>query len=95
MDALIGPDTVNTMPDQTIAAARDHATASRSIEHEPEAAHELLDQLRRLGVPFDQIVEHELVDEGVAAFANSFDSLIQTIAEKAEAITGREAAAAR
>ncbi len=87
VDELIGPDTVNTMPDATIEAARDHATVARTVDQDVEGAHALLEQLKELGVDFDDIVGRELVEEGVASFAKSFDSMIETIGEKAGAVT--------
>src|SRR4051812_14446956 len=87
VDELIGPDTVNTMPDATIEAARDHATAARTIDKDVAGAHALLDELREIGVDVDHIVKVELVDEGVASFAKSFDSMIESIGEKAAAVT--------
>jgi transaldolase len=83
VDELIGPDTVNTMPDATIAAARDHATAARTVDAGVEEAHEVLRRVREAGVDFDDIVSRQLVDEGVRSFSDSFDSLIRTIGEKA------------
>src|SRR5919112_1723384 len=71
VDELIGPDTVNTMPDATVEAARDHATVARTVDRDVEAAHALIQQLRELGVDFDDIVGRELVEEGVASFAKS------------------------
>jgi transaldolase len=88
VDELIGPHTVNTMPDQTIEAARDHATAARTIDADVEGAQRLLDELAKAGVDFSHIVLHELVDEGVKAFAESYDSLIDTIAKKARSLAG-------
>ncbi|MGI8921895.1 MAG: transaldolase [Solirubrobacteraceae bacterium] len=82
VDELIGPDTVNTMPDATIAAARDHATPARTIDRDVEGAHALLAQLRDVGVDVEDIVMRQLVEEGVEAFAKAFDGLIDTIASK-------------
>ena len=79
VDNLIGPETVNTMPDATLAAARDHATPARTVDQDVDAAHALVDELRQIGVPFDRIVEEELTGEGLASFAKSFDSLIETV----------------
>src|SRR4051794_12841528 len=86
VDELIGPDTVNTMPDQTIEAARDHAKVARTVDQDLEGAHKLMDELREIGVDVDHIVNVELVEEGVASFAKSFDSLMESIAEKARAV---------
>ena len=84
VDELIGPDTVNTMPDNTIEASRDHATAARTVDKDVEGARKFIEELREAGVPFDEIVQVRLVEQGVASFAKSFDSLIDTIAEKAK-----------
>jgi transaldolase len=87
VDELIGPDTVNTMPDATVEAARDHATVARTVDKDVAGAHKLMDELREAGVDVDDIVKRQLVEEGVASFAKSFDSLIDSIAEKAGAVT--------
>jgi len=86
VDELIGPDTVNTMPDATVEAARDHATAARTIDRDVEGAHKLLDDLREAGVDFDHIVGVELVEEGVASFTKSFNDMISSIEDKARAV---------
>jgi transaldolase len=87
VDELIGPDTVNTMPDATIDAARDHATAARTVDKDVEEAHRVIERVREAGVDFDDIVARQLVDEGVKSFAKSFDSLIATIGEKAASLS--------
>ena len=74
VDELIGPHTVNTMPDATIEAARDHATAERTIDRNVEAAEALMREVRDAGVDVDDIVDRQLVDEGVKAFADSYES---------------------
>src|SRR3954452_24746197 len=86
VDELIGPHTVNTMPDATIEAARDHAHVARTVDKDVEGAHKLMDELREIGIDVDHIVKVELVEEGVASFAKSFDSMIESIAEKARAV---------
>jgi transaldolase len=83
VDNLIGPHTVNTMPDQTIAAARDHATAKRTIDADVAGAHKVIEEVKAAGVDFEKIVMEELVDEGVKSFSDSYDDLIQTIKDKA------------
>ena len=79
VDELIGPDTVNTMPDKTIDAARDHAAVQGSINRDVEQAWVVLEQIRNAGVDTDELTLRQLVDEGVKAFADSFQSLIDTI----------------
>jgi transaldolase len=83
VDELIGPDTVNTMPDATIEAARDHAKPEPTVDRDVEAAHELIRELESIGVDLDDILLRQLVDEGVKAFADSYDSLLQTLQRKA------------
>jgi transaldolase len=86
VDTLIGPDTVNTMPEATIDATRDHGVAARTIDKNVDRAEAHMAELARIGVDLDQILVHELVDEGVESFQKSFDSLIDTIDEKARAL---------
>jgi transaldolase len=87
VDELIGPDTVNTMPDATIDASRDHATPARTVDAGVDEAHRVIERVREAGVDFDDIVARQLVDEGVKSFADSFDSLIATIGEKAASLS--------
>ena len=87
VDELIGPDTVNTMPDETLAAARDHATPARTVDRDVEGAHETMQAVRDAGVDVEQIVERQLVDEGVAAFAAAYDSLLGPLGQKATELT--------
>jgi len=91
VDELIGPDTVNTMPDATIEASRDHATAARTVDRDVDAAEALIRELREIGVDFDDIVSRQLVDEGVESFSKSYESLLETLERKA----GELSAAAR
>jgi transaldolase len=83
VDELIGPDTVNTMPDKTIEAARDHATPARTVDKDVEQAHKLIEDVKAAGVDFERIVMEELVDEGVKSFSDSYDSLLESIESKA------------
>jgi transaldolase len=83
VDELIGPDTVSTMPDQTIEAARDHATPTRTVDQHADQAHKLIEEVKAAGVDFDMIVLEELVDEGVKSFTDSYESLLDAIKDKA------------
>jgi transaldolase len=83
VDELIGPDTVNTMPDATIEAARDHAKPERRVDRDIDAARDLIRELESIGVDLDDILLRQLVDEGVKAFADSYDSLLETLERKA------------
>jgi transaldolase len=85
VDTLIGPDTVNTMPDATIEAFLDHGTPARTVDADPAAAQAVFDRLARLGVDMGD-VSRTLEDEGVAAFVKSYDELLQTLHDKANAL---------
>jgi len=83
IDALIGPDTVNTVPDGTLVAFEDHGTVARTIDADPGAAKAVLAAVEAAGVDLDD-VGRRLEDEGVAAFEKSFDELLGTLGAKAE-----------
>jgi transaldolase/glucose-6-phosphate isomerase len=83
VDALIGPDTVNTVPPATVNAFRDHGTVALTLEAGIEEANTQLARLAGLGVDLEAITQ-KLQDDGVAAFAKSFESLVASIAVKRE-----------
>jgi transaldolase len=82
VDELIGPDTVNTMPEDTIEAFLDHGTVARTVDADPDAARRTLDALAEVGVDLDAVAV-TLEDQGVAAFAKAFDELIAALDTKA------------
>jgi transaldolase len=87
VDTLIGPDTVNTMPEATLDAFEDHGTMARTVDADAEAAQRTLDAIVAAGVDIDE-VSRVLEDQGVATFAKSFDELISALEAKAEARRG-------
>ncbi len=80
VEELAGPDTVNTMPEATLEAARDHATVEDRLSGTAEEARAQLDRLAEDGVDFDQVTK-ELETEGVEAFVASFNAAVATVAE--------------
>ncbi|MGO8826922.1 MAG: transaldolase [Acidimicrobiales bacterium] len=82
VDDLIGPSSVNTMPEPTLRAFEDHGTLQRTIDADPDAAQAVLAQLGETGIDMED-VEQTLEDEGVHAFAKSFDELLQSLTDKA------------
>jgi len=84
-EELIGPDTVDTMPLETIENFRDHGRVRLSIEDNLEEAHQVFDALEKIGIHYDQVTQ-QLQDEGVQKFADSFHALFEGIAEKRKAI---------
>jgi transaldolase len=86
VDTLIGPDTVNTMPAQTIDAVLDHATIARTVDADPAGAASRLAGLADAGIDFGD-VSATLEDEGVHSFAKSFDDLLQALTDKASSLS--------
>ena len=82
VDSLIGPATVNTMPEQTLRDFEDHGTLKRTADADPDAAANALAQLADAGIDMLD-VEQTLENEGVASFAKSFDELLQSLTDKA------------
>ncbi len=90
-EELVGPDTVDTMPLETIENFRDHGKARNSIEDNIAQAHTDLDALEQVGIHYDQVTQ-QLQDEGVQKFADSFHQLFQGIESKKKAIEGKQVA---
>ncbi|MHB1444051.1 MAG: transaldolase [Acidimicrobiales bacterium] len=82
VDGLIGPDTVNTMPDATVEAFLDHGTVGRTVDADVDAARADLERAEGLGLDMAD-VSKVLEEEGVAAFTKSFDELMQRLHDKA------------
>ncbi len=81
VDALIGPETVNTLPPATLTAFRDHGRPAARLEEGPEEAHLVFEHLEKIAINIDGIMA-QLLDDGVAAFAGSFNQLMEGIARK-------------
>jgi transaldolase len=80
-EELIGPDTVNTMPRETIEAFQDHGKVEDTIEKDVDGARKLLEDLKEAGVDYDDVVE-VLEKEGVEKFAKSFKELFSDVEDK-------------
>jgi transaldolase len=81
VEELIGPQTVNTMPAETIAAFQDHGQVADTLEQGLDEARQLLDELERVGVDYDDVTE-TLEKEGVQKFADSFEELLDGVRAK-------------
>jgi len=81
VDKLIGPDTVDTMPEETIVAFQEHGTVQLTLEKGLTKARRLLDELAAAGVDYDDVTD-TLEEEGVQKFADSFDELLDGIRAK-------------
>lgn len=86
VDNLIGPDTVNTLPEATLEAFEEHGTVARTIDAGVDDAAAALGALAEVGVDLAAVAE-VLEAEGVAAFAKSFDELLETLAGRATELT--------
>ncbi len=86
VDGLIGPDTVNTLPEDTIAAFEDHGTLARTVDDGADAAQSVMDELVAVGIDLDD-VGRTLETEGVDKFSASFTQLLGSLETKAQALT--------
>ncbi|MBA3890524.1 MAG: transaldolase [Gemmatimonadaceae bacterium] len=91
VEELIGPDTVNTMPPQTLEAFRDHGETRRSVDEDVDDAEQFLRDLEAAGIPMRGVTD-QLLGEGLASFGKSFDTLIAGLEAKSREL-GRAAAA--
>src|SRR5271165_3862532 len=85
VDGLIGPDTIDTMPEATIAAYQDHGRPELRLQEGVEDARATLEELRRAGIDYDDLTE-TLEREGVEKFASSFEELMSSLAAKRESL---------
>ncbi len=84
VDALVGADTVDTMPPQTLAAYKDHGHPERRLEQNLDEAERVIAALAEAGISMDAVTR-QLEVEGVASFAASFQSLITVVGARREA----------
>ena len=85
IEGLIGPETVNTMPEETMRAFQDHGRVEETLTKEVDAARKLLDDLAAAGIDYDDVVA-TLEQEGVQKFSDSFEELLEGIREKRGAL---------
>ncbi len=86
VEELIGPETVDTMPEETIRAFQDHGEVrGDTVEKAVKKAHALLDELAEVGVDYDDVTE-TLEVEGVQKFADSFAELLDGVTRKRDLV---------
>ncbi|MDB5134928.1 MAG: tal [Mucilaginibacter sp.] len=81
VEALIGADTVDTVPLETIEAFRDHGIAENTLEQGLDKATEVLNKLKSAGIDIDQVTQ-QLEDEGIEKFNKPFEKLLQAIEDQ-------------
>ena len=89
LEALIGPDTVNTAPLETLDAYRDHGKPKARLEQGVRKARWVLERLPELGISIDDVTL-QLEDEGVEKFDKPFDKLMETLAQRSPGHLTRE-----
>jgi len=86
VDELIGPDTVNTLPPETLKAFIDHGRPSESLTRDLEGARAQVRRLAELGIDLEAVTRR-LQEEGVEAFAKPFQALLDSIDAKRRRLT--------
>ncbi len=81
VEPLIGRDTINTMPPETLQAYRDHGKPSSQLEEDVQEAYRVLDALPQAGIDLDEVTQ-QLEDEGVEKFSKAFEKLTSVLQEK-------------
>jgi transaldolase len=85
VEELVGPETVNTMPLQTVEAVEDHAEIRDALTEDVDGAREILQKFADAGIDYDDVVQ-TLEREGVEKFAKSFEELFSDLESKRDAL---------
>jgi transaldolase len=88
VEELIGPDTVDTIPPQTLMAFLDHGQVRASLEEDLVAARQVMADLEAQGISMQEVTA-ELEAEGVKSFADAFTVLLKAVSERSEAAIAR------
>ena len=91
VESLIGPDTVNTLPEATLTAFLEHGQAARTLDQDVQDAALDIDSMEQAGISMEQVTAKLLAD-GVKLFADSYDKLIANIEEKRVQLLARDRA---
>jgi transaldolase len=86
VEELIGPETISTMPEETIRAFQDHGRVEPRLEAELDEAQSLFEELAAVGVDYDDVTA-SLEREGIEKFVASHDELLRRVAEKRRHVT--------
>ena len=81
IEPLIGADTINTVPVETLNAYRDHGQPERSLEQDVPEAYQLINSLSSVGIDLNAVTQ-QLEDEGIEKFVSAFDRLLVSIRER-------------
>lgn len=87
VEELIGPDTVDTLPPETLEGFQDHGQVSRTLDRDVDEAHLVFEQLREAGIDYADVTD-TLEREGVQKFADSFHELFEGVESKRDELAG-------
>ena len=87
VEELIGPETVNTVPLDTLQAFRDHGVAAGCLEQDVDVARHIMDNIRQLGLPLENITDR-LLEDGVNIFIKAFDALLAVVEQQRSTVSG-------
>ena len=90
VEPLIGDLTINTMPEQTMAAFLDHGVVRDTVREDANKAKEVMQRLSEVGIEFDDLT-NQLLDEGIEKFVVPFDRLIDSLEERASLLSRQTA----
>jgi transaldolase len=93
VEPLIGPETINTMPLETLRAYRDHGRPAARLEHGVAEARRVLEQLPEVGIDLDAVMQ-QLEQEGIEKVNQPYDRLMAALEEKRTAAAGHRPRAA-
>ena len=85
VEPLIGPFTVNTLPDETVDAFRDHGRVADTVELDLDRQRRALADLESLGISLKRVTD-ELVEEGIEKFNQPFDALLAALEVKRKSL---------
>jgi transaldolase len=85
VEELIGRDTVNTMPLETVEAFQDHGEVADTLEQDVDEARDVLRQFKEAGIDYDDVTR-VLEEEGVEKFSKAFKELLEDLAKKRDAL---------
>ena len=80
---LIGKNTINTLPENTLEAFLDHGIIKEALTSDVRSAQDVIESLNSFGIGIDSVCRR-LLEDGVIAFEKSFDSLLASIETKRE-----------
>jgi len=84
VDELIGPDTVNTLPPETLDAFRDHGRLEATLERDVAGARETMRRIAAAGISLEAVTG-QLLEDGVRLFAEAYDRLLEAVGRAREA----------